>query len=273
MFLVSKFSFEKRCKVIVVSRIPADESAAFTSWDIPEVKDGQIVKVEKLKERGPRGELINVSKDEIIYNSLTAAQLEEISSQAYDEVQSQAHKEGLKLGHAEGYQAGLDAAQKTIKKQADTISNTIAELFEYLGGQDDEVEQALVNVTIGIASAVLRRELTIDSSQIQQIVTETLAMLPMNASNITINVSEHDHRLLTEKTDIPSHWQLQIDRTITSGGCRVSSEQSVVDYTLESQFQQTVNALVESRFSELAANAKQRIAGSDPSGKPSGGQG
>ena len=250
-----------------MSRIPADESASFTSWDIPEVKEGQIVKVEKLKQRGPRGELINVSKDEIIYNSLTAAQLEEISSQAYDDVQAQARKEGLKQGHAEGYQAGLDAAQKSLTKQAQTLNNTVAQLYQYLGGQDDEVEQALVNVATCIASAVLRRELSIDSSQIRQVVTEALATLPMNATNIIVNLSEHDHQLLTDQTDIPPQWRLQIDRTITSGGCRISSEHSVVDYTLESQFQQTVNALVELRFAELAVNAKQRLDDTDPSAR------
>ena len=58
-----------------MTRIPADKTTSFASWDMPEVKEGQIVQVEKIKQRGPRGELINVGKEEIIYNSLTAAQL------------------------------------------------------------------------------------------------------------------------------------------------------------------------------------------------------
>ena len=37
-----------------------------------------------------------------------------------------------------------------------------------------------------------------------------------------------------------------------------TTRHSVVDFTLEEQFQGTINALVERRFAQLAAQAKQR---------------
>jgi flagellar assembly protein FliH len=239
-----------------VTRIPADETTSFASWDMPEVKEGQIVKVEKLKERGPRGELINVAKEEIIYSSLTAAQLEDISNQAYEDVRQQAYQDGLKQGHQEGYQAGLDDGKKTIAQQAQQLNTAVANVFSYLQGQDDEVEQALVNVATCIASSVLRRELTVDTSHIRAVVQDAIALLPMNVSNLSVHLSEQDHQFLSNDTEIPEQWTLQIDRTLKPGGCRVSSEQSVVDYTLEQQFQQTVNGLIEKRFAQLSPTAQ-----------------
>ncbi len=239
-----------------MTRIPADETTSFASWDMPEVKEGQIVKVEKLKERGPRGELINVPKEEIIYNSLTAAQLEEISNQAYEDVRQQAYQDGLKQGHQEGYQAGLDEGKNAIAQQAQLLNTAVANVFSYLQGQDDEVEQALVNVATCIASSVLRRELSVDSSQIQAVVQDAIALLPMSASNLTVYLSEQDHQMLSGHTEIPEQWTLHIDRTLKPGGCRVTSEHSVVDYTLEQQFQQTVNGLVEKRFAQLSQSAQ-----------------
>ncbi|MGK0500567.1 MAG: flagellar assembly protein FliH [Oceanicoccus sp.] len=250
-----------------MTRIPADQSQQFSSWDLPEVKQGQIIQVEKLKQRGPRGELINVAKDAVIYNSLTAAQLEDIANQAYEDVHEQAYQDGLKQGHTDGYQAGLEAGQQVIAQQTQSLSATIDNLLLYLAGQDDQVEQALVNVATCIASAVLRRELTLDASHMQQIVSEAIAALPFNASNITVHLNVEDHQFLTKQGECPDHWQLQIDRTLAAGGCRVQTENSVVDFTLEEQFQQTVNSLVERRFAELAAPGGAPI---EPSGTPAG---
>ncbi len=241
-----------------MTRIPADKSALFNAWAVPEVKEGQIVQAEKLKKRGPKGELIDVDKNEVIYNKLTAAQLEEIANQAYEDVREQAHKEGFKQGHDEGYQAGLKAAQQTIKQQTNSLNTAVSEVYKFLAGQDDEVEQALVNVAICIASAVLRRELTIDSSHMQQLISEAIDLLPMAASKIQIHLSEADYELLSEHSEIPDAWQLQIDRKLTPGGCRVTSQHSIVDYTLEEQFQQTVNQLVEKRFETLSTQARGR---------------
>lgn len=240
------------------SRIPANKSGSFLSWDAPEIQDGQIIHAEKLQNRGPRGQLVNVGKEEVIYQSLTAGQLEEISNQAYEDVREQAYKDGLKQGRDEGYQAGLDAAQQDIKNQAENLAKTIDKLLSYLAGQDDEVEQALVNIATCVASAVVRRELTIDGGQIRQVVAQAIAALPMNAANINVHLNEQDYQLLKSQSDIPDSWQLHIDRTLSAGGCRIRSQHSAVDFTLEEQFQQTVNALVEDRFAELARQDKER---------------
>lgn len=241
-----------------MSRIPAEDSTAFSSWLMPEVKDGQVVQVEKIKKRGPKGELINVDKNEVIYNSITAGQLEEISNQAYEELREQAYKDGFQQGHTEGYQKGMDGAQQQLQQQSQSLKETLAQFSDYLGGQDDEVEQALVNVATCIAKAVIRRELTIDSSHILEVVSEAVAELPLEASNLTVYLSKQDHELLENHADVPESWQLKLDETISSGGCRVTTRHSVVDFTLEEQFQETINALVESRFAQLAVQAKQR---------------
>lgn len=239
------------------SRIPAKESTAFTTWQAPEVKDGQIIHAEKLKERGSRGELVNVDKNDVVYNKMTVAQLEEITLQAYKDVRENAYKEGFEKGQKDGYLAGEKAAEKAIKQQTDSLKSSIGELMHFLAGQDNEVEQALVNVATCIASSILRRELSIDSSHIEQVVAEAVAMLPMDAQNITVSLNKSDLALLQDISHIPEEWKLQLDPSMSAGGCRVVTRQSVVDYTLEEQFQQTVTALVEKRYAELAADTKR----------------
>ncbi|MFT7128238.1 MAG: flagellar assembly protein FliH [Gammaproteobacteria bacterium] len=239
------------------SRIPAKESTAFTTWQAPEVKDGQVIHAEKLKERGPRGELVNVGKNDVIYNKMTVAQLDEITLQAYKDVQKKAYQEGFQKGQQDGYLAGEKAAEKDIKKQTDSLKNSIEALTHFLAGQDNEVEQALVNVATCIASSILRRELSIDSTHIEHVVAEAVAMLPMDVQNISVFLNQDDLALLKDNAYIPEEWKLQLDPSMNAGGCRVVTRQSVVDYTLEEQFQQTVTTLVENRYAELAADKKQ----------------
>lgn len=251
------------------NRIPADKTSVFSTWDIPEVKKGQVVQAEKLRQRGPRGELVALNSDDIVYSSITAGQLEEISAVAYEEVRAQAYQDGIRQGREQGYEAGLKAGEQEICQQTEGLRKAVDSVFTYLAGQDDEVEQALVNLATCIASAILRRELTIDSQHIGTVVAEALASLPVNASNITVNLSEQDFRLLKLRDDIPANWQLQIDRTLSPGGCRVKTDQSVVDYTLEDQFQQMVNAIVEQRFAQLAGKASNKAAVADSPAAPS----
>lgn len=245
------------------NRIPADKSSRFSAWDIPEVQKGLIVQAEKLNQRGPRGELVALDSEEVIYSSITAAQLEEISAAAYEDVREQAYQDGLKQGYEEGYRAGRETGEQEARQHADGLRQTIDSMMRLLNDQDDEVEQALVNLATCIASSILRRELSIDSGQILTVVHEAVQSLPVNARNITVHLSEQDLQWLKQRDDIPEQWQLQVDRTLSPGGCRVTTSQSVVDYTLEDQFQELVNGLVEKRFAELANRANTPAAGDE----------
>ena len=239
-------------------RIPAGQAAGLDAWFIPEVKEGQVVAVEKLQNRGPRGELINVPKDEIIYSTLTAGQLEEISEQAYEDVRQQAYQEGVEQGRKDGYQAGISAGQQGIQQQLQQLQGTIHSLYNVLEGQDDEMEQALVNLATCVARSILRRELSLDASHMQTIVQQAVATLPSKDARLTVHLNPQDHRLLAQSAEIPAEWTLQADVAVSAGGCRVTTAHSVVDFTLEEQFQQTINALVEQRFTELAQQARRR---------------
>lgn len=236
-------------------RIPADKSRTFTTWRAPEVHEGQIVQAEKrLPRRGPSGELLEADKNLVVYNSLTAGQLETITKQVYEDVREQAYRDGL----AQGRRDGLAAGAQQIQQQVQRLRDTLDQLFGFLQGQDDEIEQGLVNVAICIARALLRHELSIDSSQIREVVAEAVASLPLGSQKIAVYLNDQDLALLRESGALPESWRLWSAPDLSRGGCRVESQHSVVDFTLEQQFQQVVNQLVEKRFALLDARARER---------------
>jgi len=239
-------------------RIPASKTDRFTAWELPEVRQGQVVAVEKLKHRGPRGELVNVKEDEVIYSTMTAGQLNELTQQAYDEVRQQAYEEGARQGREEGYQAGLEEGREAVQQQISQLQNTLHSLHNVLEGQDDELEQALVNLTMCIARSVLNHEISLDAGHIQSIIKQAVDALPLKEDRLVIHLNPAEHQLLTGQEGIPEQWTLQSDPSVSAGGCRVISAHSVVDFTLEEQFQQVINSLVETRFAELAKQAQRR---------------
>ena len=243
------------------NRIPADKSKRFGRWAIPEVHEGQLVSSERLNERGSRGELVNIDKDEVLYRSLTAAQLEEITLQCYEEIREQAEQDGYQQGLAEGQKAGLVRGQQLIDTQLDVVGRLVEGLTVELERQRDDIEQALMNLVCCVARSVVHRELRSGSEAITDVVAQAVAALPQGAGNIRIQMNPTDLALLNERQVVPADWQLVPDEGLSPGGVRVLTQQSVVDFTLDSQFQQTVNALVEARFAALDSMRRERDQG------------
>lgn len=239
-------------------RIPADKVVGLKAWHLPEVKEGQVIAVEKNRRRDASGQLVPGNQNDVVYQQVTAGQLEDINQQIYNDIYEKAKQQGFQEGQAAGYQAGLEQGQQLIQQTVANLNGIIQSLNDLLQAQDDQTEQALVNLAVTIAGSILERELTIDSSQILNIVKQCVDCLPLNAATVTISLSQADFDLLSQHSEVLPNWKLQVDKSLTSGGCRASSDYSLIEHTLEEQFQQTVNSLVEKRFADLAVTAEQR---------------
>jgi flagellar assembly protein FliH len=233
------------------NRIPAAKVRGLTAWALPEVKHGQIIQVEKTRHRDATGRMVSEDKNAVVYQQMTAGQLDELSDQLFQEVEAQAKEAGYKAGHQQGYQEGMAAAQHVVQQQAHALSQVVAALHDVLQRQDNETEQVLANLAISVAGSVLQRELTIDSSQVVAVVHDCLRALPADDAAPTIFLSQQDCQLLREYSDYPADWKLQTDSSLTPGGCRVQRGASLVEHTLEEQFKQTVDAVVAPRFEAL----------------------
>ena len=258
-----------------MSRIPADKTSPFSAWAMPEITEGQIISAEKLDNRGPRGELVDVDKDAVVYSNITAGQLEDISNRAYEEVRAQAQQQGYREGYdkgleestAKGYQEGFQHGFSEGGEQGQQLlarSSQLAErLANYLANQDDEIEQSLVNIATCIARSIIQRELSLDKQGIADIVREALSSLPAAAENIQVFLNPEDCELLQAQEQFSATVELTADPAISAGGCRITTNHSVVDYTLEEQFQQTINRLVEKPYQQLLQQRRLRDVAQD----------
>jgi flagellar assembly protein FliH len=154
----------------------------------------------------------------------TADEIEKWRKDAQDE----GYQEGLKLAATQAM-----ATQKRLKKLIDFFEHPLKSLNE-------EVEQQLSLVVVTLAQQLVRRELKIEPDEIIGLIRDSVELLPSNARGIRIFLHPEDASLVRNALSIEADneepsWKLIEDLMITRGGCKIKSESSSINATLENR--------------------------------------
>lgn len=174
---------------------------------------------------------------------LTAAQLDEIRQSAQAEGYEQGRKEGLAYGHQEGLEEGRAELAGRLE-QMDALLRSLDKPFERL---DQQVEEAIVTLVINMVRQLLRREVKIDPGQIVGVVREALGVLPVSARDIRVVLHPDDAALVRQAYTLGDHdqqWQIIEDPVIQRGGCRIHTDTSQIDATLDSRLNSLIAPLL-----------------------------
>ncbi|MCG6965558.1 MAG: flagellar assembly protein FliH [Chromatiaceae bacterium] len=174
---------------------------------------------------------------------LTAAQLDEIQKAAHEEGFEQGRREGLTYGHREGLEEGR-AELKTRVEQLEQLLKALDRPFEEL---DQQVENEIVTLVISMVRQLIRREVKLDPAQIIGVVREALGILPLSARNIRVVLHPEDAVLVREAYTLGDHeqnWQIIEDPVIQRGGCRIHTDTSQIDATLDSRLSSLIAPLL-----------------------------
>ncbi len=173
----------------------------------------------------------------------TAADLEQIQKQAYDEGYEQGKKEGFEFGHKEG----LEQTKQELQSYANHMQQLLRSFETPLRELDDQVERELLSLVIAIVKQLVRREVKSDPNLIIGVVREALSILPVNSRNVRLMVHPEDAELIREiyaLGDSELGWSLVEDPVINRGGCKVVTETSQVDATLDSRLASLIAPLL-----------------------------
>jgi flagellar assembly protein FliH len=165
---------------------------------------------------------------------LTADQLQQLQKQAYEEGFEKGRKEGFEYGHKEGLTAGRQRLEEKAG-QLDTLLTSLETPFQQL---DDQVELELIELVIAMVRQLVRREVRNDPGQIIGVVREAMSILPVSSRNISLILHPEDASLVRETYELSENelgWRIVEDPVLARGGCRISTETSQVDATLESR--------------------------------------
>lgn len=240
------------------------EAVNVHAWLPPSIdKAGHLVQVVPRDERRP--EVSKTPEEQV------DAGYEEGVTKGRIEGLSEGRKEGLAQGLAEGtekgIQQGLQKAQKQVDEKLAAVNELMTHLSHALNDQDYMLEQALMNVVIEVSRVVVGRELQIDSKHIINIVRQAIGALPPSRDNVRIFVNPADVAVLNEAKERGGEsWRALPDETISKGGCRVETDQSLVDFTLERRFAAMIEQLLDK---QLQGPAEEQVeAAPEPVVKP-----
>jgi flagellar assembly protein FliH len=195
---------------------------------------------------------------------LTVDEIEAMQQQAYREAFEQGRQEGFKQGHEEGFKQGREAGyqegyeegaskgyqenSERLKQQAAEFSALLESLHEPFKRLDERVETALVDLVIGIATQLIRREIKTDKGQIVAVVREAVKALPVSSQKIILRLHPEDAKLVINAFKLNDahslQWQIEEDPLLTRGGCIVETDDSHVEATVENRLAAIVAKLL-----------------------------
>ena len=194
-----------------------------------------------------RWELPQVNHSDIGLNGTTAEKLELLQKQAYDEGYNLGYSEGLQLGQNKGY----EEKKAEMSNNNTAITSIIELLTEPLKDLDDEIVQQLAELSMAVAKQVVRRELHTEQGEIVGIVREAMTALPASIRKVILNIHPDDAVLIrnafslgeTDDSD-ELRWKVVEDPLITRGGCKLASENSSIDATVEARLNRVISTLL-----------------------------
>jgi len=222
--------------------IRAKDVAVFDRWAIPSF-DPEVEEpapAPEAPEPEPEPQIEEVAVEDV--KPLTLEEVEAIRQDAYNE--------GFATGEKDGFHAGqLKAKQEADVALAAKLAHFLATgkaLRDNATSPADALEQGLVDLVSQMTRQVIQRELTTDSSQIRHVLREALKLLPMGAENIRIHVHPQDFELVKALRERHEEtWRILEDDALQPGGCRVETEQSRIDASVETRMALALKQLFE----------------------------
>jgi len=172
---------------------------------------------------------------------MTARQLEGI--------QEQARQEGFEQGLKEGREAGSGEFSERVQ----CLGQLLTALDQPFAELDEAVEQQLAQLAMIVARQLVRRELKSEPEQVIGVVREALAALPLAARSVRLSLHSEDAVLVREAFSLQQgedSIQVVEDPVQTRGGCRVLTESSQIDATVESR----LNAIIANTLGGLRSS-------------------
>lgn len=248
------------------SPFTAAELESLRLWSIPDVSVAEAAK-----------QLEELELDFEPTPTLTVDEIEIMQKQAYDEAFAQGKADGFQQGFEQGLeqgsQQGFDEGSKKgyddnlhlLQTQAATLASLLGTLSEPFKTLDEEVEHELVKLVVAIATQIIRREIKLDPGQIVAVVRESINVLPLASQKITLKLHPEDIELVRSALavdEMSPSWSLVEDPLITQGGCKVDTEVSHVNATVEHRLAAVIANLL---GGERALDSKNKVI-SDHSG-------
>jgi flagellar assembly protein FliH len=208
-----------------------EDIRGFDTWALPSFDPQPAPEPEPEPE--PEQEL--AASEEVPLEEVQPLTLEELES-----IRQEAWNEGFATGEKEGFHSTSlkvrQEAEVVLAARVDSLEQLMQHLLEPIAKQDMQIEKMVVHLVEHIARQVIQRELQTDSSQIANVLRDALKLLPMGANNLRVFINPQDFALVKAMRErYEEAWRIVEDDTLLPGGCRIETEHSRIDASVETR--------------------------------------
>lgn len=143
-------------------------------------------------------------------------------------------EEGYAVGYAEG-QAQASEQNAQLQARIRTMLESLANIYAAF---DEQAERELVHMSVVFAQQLVRRELHTDPGELIPVVRESIGLLPSASGDIRVHIHPDDAPFVHDALrggEFESGVKLVEDPLITRGGCKIDTDTSRIDATLENR--------------------------------------
>ena len=232
--------------------IRARDVGGFDIWSLPSF-DPHVPEPEPEPE--PVEEL-PVEMEEVPLEEVQPLTLEELES-----IRQEAYNEGFSAGEKDGFRSATlkvrQEAEVALGVKLASLERLMGSLFAPIAEQDAQIEKAMVGLVQHITRQVIQRELALDSSQIESVMREALKLLPLGVENVRLYINPQDfEQVKTLRERHEETWRIVEDATLQPGGCRVETEYSRIDATVETRISQIMAQLLDQQREQVQSPAE-----------------
>lgn len=195
----------------------AERLSAFERWEVPHFE-------------GPEGDALR----ERSRGPMTVAQLEAAHDEAFEQ--------GRAAGFAQGLEEGRAAVDEQMALAARSLEEALACLSRPFEALDAEIEQNLVALACATARALLNDALRHEPERVLAVVREALRALPSSERNVVLELHPDDAAIVRKVLNPDeAGWSIREDASVTRGGCRLESNASRIDASVEARLDQVIS--------------------------------
>jgi flagellar assembly protein FliH len=197
------------------------------------------------QEREPEPEPLPVEEEPAEMEEVPLEEVQPLTLEELESIRQEAYNEGFATGEKEGFHSTQlkvrQEAEVALAARLASLEQLMMNLLDPVAEQDTQIEKAMVLLVEHVARKVILRELTTDSTQIGSVLRDALKLLPMGAQNIRIFINPQDFaqvKALRERHE--ENWRILEDDSLQAGGCRIETEHSRIDASIETRISQAV---------------------------------
>lgn len=175
-----------------------------------------------------------------------AQELIESKEKAKLEGHALGYQEGYANGIQEGMQKGLQESEPLIQEKVNILSNLEVHLSNLLAFARENIAQEILDLALDLTKVLVYKSLQQDPSSILEVVNSCLAQIPILELPAKLLLHPEDAKIIHERqgTELTKQgWKIVEDSSITRGGCRFETGNSLMDATIESRIEKLFHAL------------------------------